>query len=92
MVKLKVGSPFKRGDDFTLNREEGKGRSGAANLNFVDGFIGGTLHGGRGASFWRGWQQWRGGGDAAAVFTDFDGSRDEDILKAGAQVFGQIRG
>jgi hypothetical protein len=28
------------------------------------------------------------GGDAAAVFADFDGARDKDVLKAGAQVFG----
>jgi len=34
----------------------------------------------------------RGGSDAAAVFTDFDSSRDEDVLQAGAQAFGQIYG
>ncbi len=34
----------------------------------------------------------RRGGDAAAVLADFDRTGDEDILKAGAQVLGQIHG
>jgi hypothetical protein len=30
----------------------------------------------------------RRGGEAAAVFADFDGAGDKDVLEAGAQVFG----